>query len=326
MAQDTAAWRREMAEKYGALTLDTFVGQGSAKLSTCANALYKSLADLLRVATSMLELDPTASYYAYHSGRGVDLVVSLAAGRPVATWGGSGAPIERLSAEEERTLLEDAALRNAAGTIEVGGIESAYEAIQAALAAAPKRAELMQFARQLVTVRKFSIAGQLVDARLKADPNDAWALLLDAKMTMTLVNSQQWEKKRLVDAERSLSRVLSLAPDWVEAWLLWCDIPRFGGDASASVPRFLELLRRKPQVDIAHYNLAAIYLSSEPARALEHLVAGERLAPQDADYPFGAARALLALERLDEARAAFQRGVALDPKHRLVEQLEARLG
>jgi tetratricopeptide (TPR) repeat protein len=83
--------------------------------------------------------------------------------------------------------------------------------------------------------------------------------------------------------------------------------------------------RRGPEVDIAHYNLAVIYLATEPARALEHFAAGERLAPKDADYPLGAARALLALGRQVDAREAFQRGVALDPKHRLIAQLAKQL-
>lgn len=323
---DTAEWRRESAKKYGALTLDTLVGPSSRALSACANSLYRNFEELLRVAKGMLELDPTASYYAFHSARGSDLVISLVAGRPSATWGGVGEPIVRLSLDEERVLAEDAVLRNAAGTIEVGGIASAYEAIQEAIDRAPQRPELMQFAQQLMPVKKFSIAGQIVSARLAVEPNDARALLLDAKMTMTLVNGGQWGKDRLVDAEHSLGRVLELSPDWLEPRLLWADIPRFGGDPATSATRFLELLRQHPEVDIAHYNLGAIYLASEPARALEHFAAGERLVPKDADYPLGAARALMALGRLDEARAAVQRGVALDPKHRLIDQLRKQLG
>jgi len=322
---DTAEWRKEMAAQYGALTLDTMVGPSSSKLSTCANSLYRSLDGLLHVAKGMLELDPTATYYSFHSGRGADLEVSLKRGRAVAHWAGSGELAEQLSPDEERTLAEDAALRNAAGTIEVGGITSAYDAIEQAIEAAPRRVELMQFARKLVAVKKFSIAGKIVDARLAVDPNDASALLLEAKMTMTLVNGRQWGTERLADAEQKLSRVLELSPSWIEARLLWADVPRFGGDAAQSAERFLDLLRLHPEVDIAHYNLGAIYLASEPARALEHFLAGEKLAPRDADYPLGAARALLALQRIAEARDAFERGAALDPKHRLLEQLRQQL-
>ena len=78
---DTLQWRRESAKTYGALTLDTLVGPSSRALSTCANSLYRSFDALLHVAKGLLELDPTASYYSFHSGRGVDLVVSLVDGQ-----------------------------------------------------------------------------------------------------------------------------------------------------------------------------------------------------------------------------------------------------
>jgi len=63
-----------------------------------------------------------------------------------------------------------------------------------------------------------------------------------------------------------------------------------------------------------------------PARALEHFVTGGRLAPTDADYPLGEARALLALGRKTEARVAFDRGEQLAPNHRLIATLRTQLG
>lgn len=324
---DIAATRAEWTAKWGALTLDTATGPSSRSLATIANVSYRNLADLLRSAAQIIERDPGASYYAFHSGRGEDIVVSLADGRAVATWSKSGAAITALSPEDARTLAEDAALRDTAGTIEVAGIASAFEAIERALEAAPTRPELLNFAQQLMTIHKYSLVGRIIDARLAADPDDVAALILEAQITMNLVNSGQWGRERLANAEHLLTRALKREPTHVQARLLWCDVPRFAGDPAASAQRFHELLAQAPDTDVAHYYLGAIYLAgSEPARALEHFCAGERLAPRDADYAFGCARALLALNRREEARTAYARGAQLDPEHRLVRELESALG
>jgi len=322
---DDVAARREWTAKYGAVTLDSALG--AAKVITHANAPYRDLQTLLETAGGILGTAPQARYFAFHSGRGLDIVVTLVGGRPVATWGGQGAAITSLSDADARVLAEDAALRDAAGTLEAQGLEAAFPAIERAVAAAPRRRELIAFAKRLVQARKYSIAGRIVDARLAADPDDIEAMVLDAQMIMNLVNGRQWGPEHLADADRRLTRVLALAPGDVRARLMWCDIPRFGGDVATSAQRFRELLARHPDVDAAHYNLAAIYLAGgEPARALEHFVSGGRLAPTDADYPLGEARALLALGRKTEARVAFDRGEKLAPNHRLIATLRTQLG
>jgi thioredoxin-like negative regulator of GroEL len=321
---DDFAARREWTGKFGAVTLDSALG--AAKVITHANAPYRDLRALLETAGGILATAPQARYFSFHSGRGLDIVVTLVQGRPVATWGGQGPAITALSDDETRVLAEDAALRDAAGTIETQGIEAAFPAIERAVAAAPRRRELIPFAKRLVQARKYSIAGKIVDARLTADPDDVEAMLLDAQMIMNLVNGRQYGPEHLAEADRRLTRVLALTPDDVRARLMWCDVPRFGGDAATSAQRFRELLARHPNVDAAHYNLAAIHLAGgEPARALEHFVAGGRLAPTDADYPLGEARALLALGRKAEARGAFDRGEKLAPNHRLIATLRTQV-
>jgi tetratricopeptide (TPR) repeat protein len=321
---DDVGARREWTAKYGAVTLDSALG--AAKVVTHANAPYRDLPTLLQTAAGILAAAPGARYFAFHSGRGQDIVIALVGGRPVATWGAEGTPISALSADEARVLAEDAALRDAAGTIEAQGIQAAFPAIERAIEAAPHRRELLGFAKQLMPIGKYSIAARIADVRLAADPDDVEAMLLDAQITMNLVNGQQWGREHLADADRRLTRALELAPDHLRARLMWCDIPRFGGDAATSAQRFHDLLARRPDVDIAHYNLGAIYLAGdEPARALDHFAAGARLAPADADYPLGEARALLALGRREEARAAFARGAQLDPKHRLIATLRSQL-
>jgi phage tail tube protein FII len=85
-------------------------------------------------------------------------------------------------------LARDAALRDAAGTLESQGIQAAFAAIEKAIRVAAARRELLQFAGNCLAVGKFSLAGAIVDQF----PGDDQALLLDARITMKLVNSGQW--------------------------------------------------------------------------------------------------------------------------------------
>lgn len=126
-------------------------------------------------------------------------------------------------------------------------------------------------------------------------------------------------------ADALLDRALSIAPGNLRARLLWCDIPRFGGDGPASAQRFEQLVADVPTCDVAHYNLGAIYLQSVPERALHHFERGEALAPRDADYPIGRARALIALGRLGEARAALASARTIAPAHPRIPELDKAL-
>ena len=108
--------------------------------------------------------------------------------------------------------------------------------------------------------------------------------------------------------------------------MLHADVPRFGGDPTTSAARFEELLREFPQCDAAHYNLGVILLATQPDRALEHFARGRSLAPTDADYVLGEARALVALRRETEARDRLRVAEQLRPDHPMLAKLKAQLG
>jgi hypothetical protein len=315
--------RRRLTDRWGALTLDaTF---GGKNLNVVVFAPYHDLGTLKDFADGILKgAGEGAQYYSYQSRQKRDLVFerNLLDGCDAFWWTPVGLePVSDWSAEDDVELARDAVLRDAAGTLESQGIQEAFPAIERALSEAAGRRELLHFAGECVKVGKTSLAGAIVDQF----PGDDEALLLDAKITMKLVNSRQWGAAELATAAQQLNGLVQRQPRNREARLLWCDLPRFEGDVAQSVIRFEELLRDFPECDVAHYNLGAIFLAQEPARALQHFAEGGKLAPDDADYPMGRARALVALGRKDEAQRALDAAAALDPRHPLLERVRASL-
>jgi Flp pilus assembly protein TadD len=84
------------------------------------------------------------------------------------------------------------------------------------------------------------------------------------------------------------------------------------------------LLAMHPGHPEGSYTLGLMLLERNPARALACFEAGERVQPRDPDYPRGRARALLALDRYVEARAAAKRAHELAPDDPRVIDLMTR--
>ena len=75
----------------------------------------------------------------------------------------------------------------------------------------------------------------------------------------------------------------------------------------------------------AHYNLGVLELGGDPSAALSHFSAGRALDPEDPDYALGAARALAALGRGEEAAAALDEAEELAPDYPRIAEVRAEL-
>lgn len=322
---DDLAHRSESTARWGALCLDTVLT--NASLISVANTTYEDSYGLLQSAQGLMEgCGPEAHYFAFHSGRGMDIVIPK--GSSTAYWWTSAgfSPISEWTAEDARVLFEDAALRDASGTIEAQGIEVSYDAILRALAVAPGRKELLTFARRCVSSGKFSVAGKIIDDCLARDPNNLDACELDAKITIALVSQGQWPIEKLKHAEARLEGVIARAPSRLSARMAYGDAARFGGQQQKAIERYTEALRLDPSCDVAHYNIGAILLEHDPAQALAHFTRGRALAPDDADYVVGEGRAYAALGQLDQARECVRVAMQQAPNHPRLAELRRRLG
>jgi tetratricopeptide (TPR) repeat protein len=258
-----------------------------------------------------------ADYHAFHSGLALDLVARWlphAATPTLFHWNGAHyTPAPALSASERTTLTRDALLRAAEATRATQGLEAALEDIRAALRALQDDRALLHFVRPLMAAGRNGLAGEILDARVAAAPDDLEAQCLHADLTLRLVNLGLWTADHLPDAEARLARVLALDPAHFEATNARCLLLRMQGRSDEALAGYREIVRRRPDLAAPLYNVGAMLLASAPAEARECFERGEALAPGDADYPLGVARACLALGLLAECRAALSRAERLAP-------------
>lgn len=118
-----------------------------------------------------------------------------------------------------------------------------------------------------------------------------------------------YTQRGLVDrAEKSYRKALELNPDLVEAWVNLGGVLMLKWDFDGSLEANREALRRKDDLVLAHYNSgqASLYLGDAEGvvRSSRRVV---ELDPNHAAGNYFLAVGLLALGRVDEARAAVER-------------------
>jgi hypothetical protein len=174
---------------------------------------------------------PTAlefvDYHAYHSGAAKDLVVRtfppaglLRSSRQELLWwspGGGYQPVERLDGAEQATLRTDAAIREAAATLELSGPHAAAPVIESALAEAPGNPALMDFIPSLLRVGKAGLAGAIADAHVDMHPDAPEAHFWLAEIAIQVVAHGAWPsrsspRRRRTSTVRSPSNRLSPKP------------------------------------------------------------------------------------------------------------------
>jgi Flp pilus assembly protein TadD len=139
------------------------------------------------------------------------------------------------------------------------------------------------------------------------------------------VNARLWTIDDLDLAESHIRRALELSPHHPRALTTRALILRLRGRDDDALAIYREILAHHPGSAVAHYNIAIMLLGRTPAEALAHFAAGAALDPEDADYPVGEARALVALGRRSEARRALARAKELAPDHPRIAELTRAL-
>ncbi len=127
----------------------------------------------------------------------------------------------------------------------------------------------------------------LVERALALDPDYLWALRLDASWhtSFVLTGFSSDPQADLERAERSLDRLLKLAPEDYGALRIKSRMLRAQGDldgAAALVRRTIEL---RPEIGYQYYDLGTILMiQKHPKEALESFMTAKRLNPSNADF------------------------------------------
>jgi len=207
-----------------------------------------------------------------------------------------------------RTLPRDAAAAHyeaALRFVDLGRDEDASKRLDAAIAARPDFAEafslggyvLERSGRPETAMRFYRRA-----LELKADLPAAWSNL--AKLLR--------KQGAFVEALRAIDQSLRCLPGDADAWNTRAGVLRALGRLEESEAAAREALRLRPNFPEAALNLGtALLKSARPKAALAAYAAAASLRKKFADAICGQALAFRALDRLDEARAAFDCAVKL---------------
>ena len=230
-----------------------------------------------------------------------------------------------LDDDVRRAIARDARLRAAKVARDHGDIDRACEALEAAAVTMPGEAELIDFLPWLVGQGKTSVAGAIADAYAKARPRDPEGWYWLAQIGIELVAAGTWGHDMLPQIEQHLRAALAVAPTHAQSLVAVANVARVRGDMGAAIATLEQLLTMHPGHPEGSYTLGLLLLDADPAKALACFEAGERAQPNDADYPRGRARALMAMGRTVEARAAAARAQYLAPNDPRVTELVSRL-
>jgi tetratricopeptide (TPR) repeat protein len=266
-------------------------------------------------------------YHAYVSGMRSDLVARYRASKPLELlWWSADGGFRPAAIDEEakRAFAHDALLRAAKSAREAGDADHADTVLQAAAAAIPGEPELLAFLPWLCSRRKTTVAGAIAEAHTRVRPHDPEGWYWLAQIGVELVAAGALGKDLLPQVEQHLQRALAIAPTHSQALVAVANIARLRADDATAIATLERLLAVHPGHPEGSYTLGLLLLERDPPRALGLFEVGEKAQPRDADYPRGRARALLAMGRYVEARAAAERAHELAPDDPRVADLMAK--
>jgi tetratricopeptide (TPR) repeat protein len=284
----------------------------AAELPTCENC---------KVEAQVQRMD----YHVFHSGLGEDVVFRWKSGGKIERWRWSRSqghrPMPVFTSAEEDRFLRDALLRAASAYREANEVEAADEVLLEATQRIPGEPELLRFMPWLNGRLKYSVSGEIANAHVQSRPEDARGHFWMGQVILELVTSRTWPPDALAQASDCFHEALALNAKESDARLGLVNVARVQGDSASAKVLLEALLAQDPGHPEALYTLGLMELDGNPARALECFTAGEAISPRDADYPRGCARALLALQRWDDAREAALRAKKLAPSDPRLDDL-----
>jgi Flp pilus assembly protein TadD len=164
---------------------------------------------------------------------------------------------------------------------------------------------------RLFELRRYAEAEEAARALVAASPDSPPAHRLLARALNGLGRGEE----ALVHA-RTACR---LSPDQASSWLILSQCHRAVGDRREAIEAAQECVRLGPHDWTTHYTLAHAHLMSPVApgarSALDAVAEAVRLAPANPEIHNMRGMALARAGRTDEARAAYERALELDPHH-----------
>lgn len=127
---------------------------------------------------------------------------------------------------------------------------------------------------------------------------------------------KEWEQRQFEAAEGSLTSVLALAPDCMDALRMLGMVAQRRGHHAKAIDCFRKLLAIFPEDDELHVGLGiALFEQNQPEQALGHFRQACKLAPDSASAWFNFGEALGRHAQSHDSIEALRRAVQLNPEH-----------
>ncbi len=269
-----------------------------------------------------------ADYYFYNSEVASDLVVRHAPGaKPeLAKWSlAGGTTAEAWSPAHDAGIARDALIRTLSAQRDEEDAEGSLATLREAVRVIPGDDELLKFLPWTNKVGDLALAAELASAHVKAKPDAAAGHYWLAQATIEAVGRGQKPPNAIDGVVPELERAIQLNPDYPDALIALANVSRIRRRDDEAEKALRALLANHPDHPEGNYTLGLVLLANNPAEALGCFERGEKAAPDDADYPRSRARALIALDRPEEARAAISRAKQLAPNDGRIDQVAAQI-
>jgi tetratricopeptide (TPR) repeat protein len=194
----------------------------------------------------------------------------------------------------------------------------------------------------LILARQFDAALQVLNEVLKAQPSNVIALRYRAQILFGRKDYQgavadlraafaaEQKPESKIETGLELARVCSQLHDDAGAAAAYQEVLKLdpgnsearagvaaalasGGKAEEATAHLEELLKAEPKRASLHTQLAELYLTSQPEKALQHYEAAVALEPSKVEYQVGRASALVKLRRFPDAIATLTAAIEKNP-------------
>jgi tetratricopeptide (TPR) repeat protein len=269
-----------------------------------------------------------ADYYFYNSALSSDLVVRHVPGaKPeLSKWSlAGGTTAEAWSPAHDASIARDALVRTLSAQRGQEDAEGSMATLREAVRVIPGDDELLKFLSWTNKVGALDLCAEVAAAHVKAKPDAAEGHFWLAQATIEAVAAGKRPPTAIDGVVPELERAIQLNPDYPDALIALANVSRIRRRDDEAEKALRALIQNHPDHPEGNYTLGLVLLEKSPAEALACFERGEKAAPDDADYPRSRARALIALNRPEEARVAISRAKTLAPNDGRIDQVASQI-
>ena len=198
--------------------------------------------------------------------------------------------------------------------------------LQSGLKAISTDPQFLKWVPTLLKENLVALAEKIALSHVLANPNDSAGHAYLAEIYMHCLPPGVPMPEAVADLINfHLDESLRLSPDSVNALNLKATWLRTTGDFEAAQATYERIIETYPDYAPAHFNLALLYLESQPGKALEHFEQGAQIEPDDTDYVLGCAKSLIALDRKPEALDKLVRAEHINPQDQRIAMIRSEL-